>query len=68
MSFFNSAQALLRPGRFDRHIMMDLPNQEERREIFEHHLKSIVLQKPASYYSRRMASLTLGFSGKTCLQ
>ncbi|MPC09430.1 Paraplegin [Portunus trituberculatus] len=56
-------KALLRPGRFDRHIMMDLPNQEERREIFEHHLKSIVLQKPASYYSRRMASLTLGFSG-----
>ncbi|XP_050691360.1 paraplegin-like [Eriocheir sinensis] len=56
-------KALLRPGRFDRHIMMDLPNQEERREIFEHHLKSIVLEKPASYYSRRMSSLTLGFSG-----
>lgn len=56
-------KALLRPGRFDRHIMMDLPNLEERREIFEHHLKSIVLEKPSSYYARRMASLTLGFSG-----
>ncbi|KAK7082764.1 Paraplegin [Halocaridina rubra] len=56
-------KALLRPGRFDRHIMMDLPNLEERREIFEHHLKSIVLEKPSTYYSRRMASLTLGFSG-----
>nr|XP_045617981.1 paraplegin-like isoform X2 [Procambarus clarkii]XP_045617990.1 paraplegin-like isoform X2 [Procambarus clarkii]XP_045618000.1 paraplegin-like isoform X2 [Procambarus clarkii]XP_045618008.1 paraplegin-like isoform X2 [Procambarus clarkii]XP_045618017.1 paraplegin-like isoform X2 [Procambarus clarkii]XP_045618027.1 paraplegin-like isoform X2 [Procambarus clarkii]XP_045618037.1 paraplegin-like isoform X2 [Procambarus clarkii] len=56
-------KALLRPGRFDRHILMDLPNLEERREIFEHHLKSIVLEKPANHYSRRMASLTLGFSG-----
>lgn len=56
-------KALLRPGRFDRHIVMDLPNLVERREIFEHHLKSIVLEKPSTYYSRRMASLTLGFSG-----
>ncbi|XP_071540541.1 mitochondrial inner membrane m-AAA protease component paraplegin [Panulirus ornatus] len=56
-------KALLRPGRFDRHILMDLPNMEERREIFEHHLKAIVLEKPTSYYSRRLASLTLGFSG-----
>lgn len=56
-------KALLRPGRFDRHIMMDLPNLEERKEIFEHHLKSIVLEKPSTYYARRMASLTLGFSG-----
>ncbi|KAK4296778.1 hypothetical protein Pmani_030752 [Petrolisthes manimaculis] len=56
-------KALLRPGRFDRHITMDLPNLEERREIFEHHLKAIVLEKPTSYYSRRMASLSLGFSG-----
>ena len=58
-------KALLRPGRFDRHIMMNLPTLDERKEIFEHHLKSIVLEKPASYYSRRMASLTLGFSGKS---
>lgn len=56
-------KALLRPGRFDRHILMDLPNLEERREIFEHHLKSVVLEKPTTNYSRRMASLTLGFSG-----
>ncbi|XP_076056662.1 SPG7 matrix AAA peptidase subunit, paraplegin [Oratosquilla oratoria] len=56
-------KALLRPGRFDRHIMMDLPTLEDRREIFEHHLKSIVLEKPSTYYSRRMATLTLGFSG-----
>ena len=56
-------KALLRPGRFDRHIMLDLPTQEERKEIFEHHLKAIVLEKPVTFYSNRMASLTLGFSG-----
>jgi len=56
-------KALLRPGRFDRHIMMDLPTQEERMEILESHLKSIVLEHPPSYYSKRLSQLTLGFSG-----
>ena len=56
-------KALLRPGRFDRHIMIDLPNLEERQEIFESHLKSIKLEKQPRFYSRRMASLTPGFSG-----
>ncbi|KAB7507254.1 Paraplegin [Armadillidium nasatum] len=56
-------KALLRPGRFDRHIMMELPNLDERRQIFNHHLKGIILEKPATFYSKRMASLTLGFSG-----
>lgn len=63
LSLYTNTQALLRPGRFDRHITMDLPNLEERREIFEHHLRAIVLEKPTTYYSRRMASLSLGFSG-----
>ena len=56
-------KALLRPGRFDRHIMIDLPTLEERQEIFEHHLKSIKMEKEPSFYSKRMASLTPGFSG-----
>lgn len=56
-------KALLRPGRFDRHIMIDLPTLEERKEIFEHHLKSIKMEKTPSFYSKRMASLTPGFSG-----
>ncbi|KAF2358708.1 Peptidase FtsH [Trinorchestia longiramus] len=56
-------KALLRPGRFDRHIVLDLPTQEERREILEHHLKSIVLEMDPAHYSRRLAALTLGFSG-----
>jgi len=31
--------ALLRPGRFDRHIEIPLPNQEERLEIFKIHTR-----------------------------
>ena len=31
-------KALLRPGRFDRHISIDLPTFIERKEIFEQHL------------------------------
>lgn len=33
--------ALLRPGRFDRAIYIDLPDSSERKEIFEVHLKKI---------------------------
>nr|XP_018918042.1 PREDICTED: paraplegin [Bemisia tabaci] len=55
--------ALLRPGRFDRHILIDLPNLQERIEIFELHLKGIKLEKPPSAYSKRLAYLSPGFSG-----
>ena len=58
-------KALLRPGRFDRHIMMELPTLEERKLIFDHHLKSVILEEEVSAYSQRLASLTLGFSGKS---
>ena len=61
--FCSFSQALLRPGRFDRHIMIDLPTMEVRCEIFEQHLKSIKLEAAPSHYSKRMASLTPGFSG-----
>ncbi|KAH9361865.1 hypothetical protein HPB48_003726 [Haemaphysalis longicornis] len=56
-------KALLRPGRFDRHILIDLPTLAERKEIFEQHLKVINLDNPPSHYSRRLAQLTPGFSG-----
>ena len=54
---------MLRPGRFDRHILIDLPDMEERKQIFEVHLKSIVLNRPLTQYSDRLAHLTPGFSG-----
>ncbi|CAN8000685.1 unnamed protein product [Ixodes pacificus] len=56
-------KALLRPGRFDRHILIDLPTLAERKEIFEQHLKAINLDNPPSHYSKRLAQLTPGFSG-----
>ena len=32
-------KALLRPGRFDRHIYLELPNKKERIEIFKVHIR-----------------------------
>ncbi|CAD6241497.1 GSCOCG00009293001-RA-CDS [Cotesia congregata] len=56
-------KALLRPGRFDRHILIDLPTLPERKEIFDRYLSSIVLDKKPEVYSPRLAQLTPGFSG-----
>ncbi|KAG7235203.1 hypothetical protein INR49_003114 [Caranx melampygus] len=36
---------------------------EERKEIFEQHLKILKLTQPANFYSLRLAELTPGFSG-----
>ncbi|HNA59483.1 MAG TPA: AAA family ATPase [Elusimicrobiota bacterium] len=35
-------KALLRPGRFDRKIFVDLPNLQERTELFRYYLRKIV--------------------------
>jgi spastic paraplegia protein 7 len=56
-------KALLRPGRFDRHITIDLPTVIERKEILEKHLESVVLEHEKTRYSERLATLTPGFSG-----
>ncbi|KAK7169713.1 hypothetical protein R3I94_000070 [Phoxinus phoxinus] len=55
--------ALMRPGRLDRHIFIDLPTLQERKEIFEQHLKILKLTRPADFYSLRLAEFTPGFSG-----
>ncbi|MFH4973799.1 hypothetical protein AB6A40_000508 [Gnathostoma spinigerum] len=56
-------KALLRPGRFDRHITIDLPTALERKEMFELYLKNIKLDHDPSYYSSRLSQMTPGFSG-----
>jgi len=56
-------QALMRPGRFDRHILIDLPNLAERKEIFETYLKKLKLARPATEYSANLAHLSPGMSG-----
>ncbi|KAL8292263.1 hypothetical protein RQP46_001729 [Phenoliferia psychrophenolica] len=39
--------ALMRPGRFDRHIAVDRPDVSGRRQIFKVHLKNLILELPA---------------------
>lgn len=54
-------KALLRPGRFDRHIYLELPNKEERIEIFKVHLRP--LKKSNDIDIEELAALCPGFSG-----
>jgi cell division protease FtsH len=53
--------ALLRPGRFDRHIYLELPNMKERAEIFKVHIRPLILDQP--FDTTFLASQTPGFSG-----
>lgn len=53
--------ALLRPGRFDRHIYLELPNQQERQEIFKVHLKPLKLAENIDL--KQLSAQTPGFSG-----
>ena len=56
-------QALLRPGRFDRHISIDRPTMDGRKQIFLVHLKKIVTSVDMEYLTGRLSALTPGFSG-----
>lgn len=56
-------QALLRPGRFDRHIDIGLPTLVERKEIFEMYLKKLKIAQAATAYSDSLAQLSPGMSG-----
>lgn len=53
--------ALLRPGRFDRRVTMDLPDINEREAILGIHVKNKRLSKVINL--RRIAERTPGFSG-----
>ncbi|KAG0640444.1 peptidase family M41-domain-containing protein [Tuber brumale] len=56
-------RALMRPGRFDRHITIDRPTMDGRKQIFLVHLRKIVTSEDMDYLSGRLAALTPGFSG-----
>ena len=56
-------KALLRPGRFDRHINIDKPELEGRKAIFDVHLKKIKLAGDIHDLKNRLGVLTPGFSG-----
>ena len=54
-------KALLRAGRFDRQIHVDLPDLNERKAVFEVHLKPLKLDNTVD--SETLARQTPGFSG-----
>ncbi|PCI94766.1 MAG: peptidase M41 [Flavobacteriales bacterium] len=54
-------RALIRPGRFDRQIHVDLPELNEREEIFTVHLKPLKIDKTIDI--KFLARQTPGFSG-----
>ncbi len=54
-------RALLRAGRFDRQIFVDIPDLNERKEIFEVHLKPIKINDTVSV--DLLARQTPGFTG-----
>ncbi len=53
--------ALLRPGRFDRQIVLDMPDQKGREEILQIHVRKIKMDESVDL--SRIARGTPGFSG-----
>jgi len=53
--------ALLRPGRFDRHVLVDRPDKAGRVEILKVHLKNI--RAAADLDAEKLASMTPGMVG-----
>lgn len=53
--------ALLRPGRFDRHVTVDRPTRLGRKQILEVHCRHVPLDDDVNL--ERFANVTIGFSG-----
>ncbi len=53
--------ALLRPGRFDRKVTLDLPDKQARHRILQVHAKHVPLDEEVDLM--RLAERTVGFSG-----
>jgi cell division protease FtsH len=53
--------ALLRPGRFDRHVTVDRPTQKGRLEIFKVHVRDVPLAEDVDL--ERLARATIGLTG-----
>jgi len=53
--------ALLRPGRFDRHVTVDRPNQKARLALFKVHTRNVPLADGVDL--ERLASATVGLTG-----
>ena len=56
--------ALLRPGRFDRKINVDLPSRKDRKELFQYYFEKLTIDKSIiNNLSDVSSRLTPGFSG-----
>ncbi|KAF9303888.1 AAA ATPase afg3 [Mortierella antarctica] len=55
--------ALMRPGRFDRHIAIDRPDIKGRSDIFKVHLRPIKTDEDIPKLAQKLAALTPGFAG-----
>jgi cell division protease FtsH len=53
--------ALLRPGRFDRHVLVDRPDVRGREEILEVHIRNVRIDESVDV--REIARITSGFVG-----
>lgn len=53
--------ALMRPGRFDRQILIDKPDRRERAQIFKVHTRNLILADEVN--AEVLASQTPGFAG-----
>ena len=54
-------EALLRPGRFDRKIYVDIPNLEDRQKLFTYYLKNVKYDENDLKIDR-LARITVGYS------
>ena len=53
--------ALLRPGRFDRHVLVDRPDLRGREEILKVHIQNVKLDESVDL--KKVAAITSGFVG-----
>lgn len=54
-------QALMRPGRFDRHVLVDRPDVRGREEILKVHVKNVKLEPTVDL--QKIAAISPGFVG-----
>ena len=54
-------QALMRPGRFDRHVLVDRPDVRGREEILKVHVKNVKLDPNVDL--KKVAAISPGFGG-----
>ncbi|MEQ1904352.1 MAG: ATP-dependent zinc metalloprotease FtsH [Pirellulaceae bacterium] len=54
-------QALMRPGRFDRHVLVDRPDIAGREEILKVHVKNVKLDPTVEL--KKIAAISPGFAG-----